>query len=60
MIHTVKVFGIVNKAEIHVLTIVYSAAMNIGGHVFFQIVIFSNICLGGRLKGNMVALLLVS
>ena len=43
----------------HVLAIVNSAAMNIGVHVSFWIIVLSNICPGVGLLDHMVALFLV-
>ena len=43
----------------HVLAIVNSAAMKIGVHASFQVMVFSDICPGVRLLCHLVALLLV-
>ena len=42
-----------------VLAIVNSTAVNIGVHVSFQIMVFSNICPGVRLLDHMVVLFLI-
>ena len=42
----------------HVLTIVNSAAMNLGVYVSFWIMVFSGICQGVRLLNHMVVLFL--
>ena len=42
----------------HVLAIVNRASVNIGVHVSFQIMVFSDTCLGVGLLGHMVALFL--
>ena len=44
----------------HILAIVNGAAMNIGVHVSFQIMAFSDICPGVELQDHMVAPYLVS
>ena len=43
----------------HVLAIVNSAAMKIGVHASFQVMVFSDICPEVGLQGHMVALCLV-
>ena len=43
----------------HVLAIINSAAVNIGVHVSFQIIVFSRLCPGVGLLDHMVTLFLV-
>ena len=44
---------------VHVLVIVNSAALNIGVHLFLQIVVFFQLCPGVELPDHMVTLFLV-
>ena len=43
----------------HILTFVNSASMNIGVHVFFELELSLDICLGVRLEDYMATLFLV-